>query len=299
MEFIKSNRIALGMVLLALLVAPAVEAACLAEMAPISRAELVDRIFSGMPLQLMPEAAQEDEYLVGDWDGDGFDNIAVRRHNEILMDVDFDGQHDATYKYGRGNNEDEYLVGDFTQEGCDTIAIRRGNEIWIDLDGDGKHDTIATFGTGAEDEWFVQDFNGDGNDDIGVRTGNMIDRDLGPAWDGVSDGAMTYGGGKNEDQYLWGSWCPPCLDDGIPPPPLRQLVAVRRGNQILMNANHDTTHDYTQTYGSGAGEDEYLSGDFDGDGLDNIAVRRGNMILMDANYDGSHDILQIYGTGTP
>jgi hypothetical protein len=45
----------------------------------------------------------EDQYLVGDWDGDGRDNIAVRRHgNQILMDFNFDGSHDREQRYGNG-----------------------------------------------------------------------------------------------------------------------------------------------------------------------------------------------------
>jgi hypothetical protein len=40
--------------------------------------------------------------LVGDWDGDGRDNIAVRRGNCVLMDVNYDGTHDREQCYGNG-----------------------------------------------------------------------------------------------------------------------------------------------------------------------------------------------------
>jgi len=263
-----------------------------------ARDVLLERLNSGQ-FEFTSAAASEDQYLIGDWDGDGLDNVGVRRGNQYLLDTDFTGGHDISVRYG-GKNEDDYLVGDFTQSGCDTIAIRRDNSILIDTDLDGRHDITLVFGAGnAADEYYVADFDGDGNDDIGVRTGNQTVRDLGPAWDGVEDGTLAYGGGSNEDQYLWGSWCPPCIDDGIPVGPLRQQVAVRRGNQILMNDDHDAAHEFLQVYGSGSGEDEYLIGDMDGDGLDNVIVRRGNILLIDANYDGSHDSLQVFGTGTP
>ena len=263
-----------------------------------SREVLLERLNSGQ-LEFNSAAAKEDDYLIGDWDGDGLDNVGVRRGNQFLLDTNFLGGHEIEVRYGK-KDEDDYLVGDFTQSGCDTIAIRRDDSILIDTDLDGRHDITVVFGDGnAADEYYVQDFDGDGVDDIGVRTGNQTSRDLGPAWDGVSDGVLGYGGGANEDQYLWGSWCPPCIEDGIPAGPLRQQVAVRRGNQILMNDDHDAAHEYEQFYGSGGGEDQYLVGDMDGDGLDNLIVRRGNILLINADYDGSHDSLQVFGTGTP
>jgi hypothetical protein len=36
-----------------------------------------------------PQTQPEDQYLVGDWNGDGKDNLAVRRSNWVLMDFNF------------------------------------------------------------------------------------------------------------------------------------------------------------------------------------------------------------------
>jgi hypothetical protein len=58
------------------------------------------------------------------------------------------------------------------------------------------------------------------------------------------------------------------------------------------NLNNDST------CGNGASEDQYLVGDWDGDGRANLAVRRGNCVFMDTNFDGAHDIVQCYGNGT-
>ncbi|MCB9297325.1 MAG: hypothetical protein H6559_29995 [Lewinellaceae bacterium] len=42
----------------------------------------------------------------------------------------------------------------------------------------------------------------------------------------------------------------------------KDMLAVRRGNVILMNYNFDGRHDLQQTYGHGNGEDEYLTGNW-------------------------------------
>jgi len=234
----------------------------------------------------------EDEYLVGDWDGDGCDNLAVRRGDTILMDIDFDGQHDIEYRYGLGASEDQYLVGDWDGDGVDEIAVRRGNDILMDEDSDGAHDRVHRFGTGpGEDDYLVAETNNDplGFDDIVVRRRNDFIRDLWP-WDGADDGKIRYGF-VGEDQYFFGHW------SGASPG-TRQLPAVRRGNLILMNANFDGQHNFEQIYGRGDLEDEYLVGDWDGDGFDNVAVRRGNEVLMDFDYAGGHELVQVFGNGT-
>lgn len=52
--------------------------------------------------------------------------------------------------------------------------------------------------------------------------------------------------------------------------------------------------DRTQCDGNGASEDQYLVGDWDGDGRSNLAVRRGSCVLMDTNFDGVVDGTQCY-----
>ena len=41
-------------------------------------------------------------------------------------------------------------------------------------------------------------------------------------------------------------------------------IAVRRGNQIIMDYNFDGQGDKTFSYGNGSSEDQYLVGDWDG-----------------------------------
>ncbi len=213
--------------------------------------------------QVYGRGDDEDQYLVGDWDGDGLDNLAVRRGNKILMDYDFDGYADFTQSYGRGNEEDDYLVGDWDGDGRDNIAVRRGNKIYMDTDFDNIHNIYQSYGRGNdEDEYLVGDWDGDGRDNIGVRRGNKVYMDT--DFDNIHNIGQSYGKGNDEDQYLVGDWD----RDG------RSNLAVRRGNKIYMDTDFDGTHNILQGYGKGNLEAEYLSGDWDGDGRSNVAVRR-------------------------
>jgi hypothetical protein len=233
-----------------------------------------------------PSNSREDQYLVGDWDGDRRSNLAVRRGNKILMDFNFDGSHDQEQGYGSGNSESQYLVGDWDGDGKDNIAVRRGNCVLMDFNFDGSHDREQCYGNGnSESQYLVGDWNGDGKDNIAVRRGNKILMDFN--FDGSHDQEQGYGSGNSESQYLVGDWD----GDG------KDNIAVRRGNCVLMDFNFDGSHNREQCYGNGNSESQYLVGDWDGDGKDNIAVRRGNRILMDFNFDGSHDQEQGYGNG--
>jgi len=231
----------------------------------------------------------EDEYLVGDWDGDGCDNLAVRRDNLLLMDTNYDGAHDLQITVGLGNAADEYLIGDWNGDGCDDIGVREGSTIAFESNFDGKIDFVVTTGPGNDaDEYLVGDIEGIGMEAIAWRIGNQVTWDRMP-WNGTEDGSTGYGGGKNEDQYLIGRWS----NGG-----LAQTLAVRRDNVVLMNFDLDSAHDLEQTFGLGNLEDEYLVGDWDGDGLDNLAVRSGNVISMDQDFDSVVDRVQVFGGGT-
>ncbi len=134
----------------------------------------------------------EDEYLVGDWDGDGKDNIAVRKGRRVIMDYNFDGRGDRRQEYGDGNKEDEYLVGDWDGDGKDNLAIRRGNMIIMDYNFDGNGDKRIRFGHGNnEDQYLVGDWDGDGKDNIAVRRGNEIIMDTN--FDSHRDMAFKFG----------------------------------------------------------------------------------------------------------
>ncbi|WP_299034326.1 VCBS repeat-containing protein [uncultured Pseudokineococcus sp.] len=72
-----------------------------------------------------------DQALVGDWDGDGIDTIAVRRGNTTYYandNVDGGGGVRAS-SFGRAT--DIAVAGDFDGDGRDTIAVRRGSTFFV------------------------------------------------------------------------------------------------------------------------------------------------------------------------
>ena len=238
-------------------------------------------------LKALYSANLNNRYKVGDWNGDGRDNLAVLRGGQLFMDFNFDGGSDLVQAYGNGSSaEDQYLVGDWDGDGRDNLAVRRGNQIFMDFNFDGGSDLVQSFGNGnSEDQYLVGDWDGDGRDNIAVRRGGQIFMDFN--FDGVADFVQSFGNGDAEDQYLVGDWD----GDG------RDNIAVRRGGQIFMDTNFDGAPDIVQSFGNGNAEDQYLVGDWDGDGRDNIAVRRGGQIFMDFNFDGASDLVQGYGNG--
>jgi len=243
--------------------------------------------FSAAVLEQDPPGVVDD-YLVGDWDGNGCDSLAARDGNKIYFDTDFDPGSNLLQEYGGGANEDQYLVGDWNGDGCDDIAVRRGDQILMDTNLDGRHDLEAVFGVGlGAAEYFVGDLDGSGTDAVGYREGNQLHWDLLP-WDGTEDGVVGFGGGESEDQYILGHWSEEISS--------QQTFAVRRGNEVLMNFELDGQHDFIQIFGVGD-EDQYLVGDWDGDGRDNLAVRRGGVFEMDTNFDSEPDITMTFGEG--
>ncbi|WP_251840939.1 ThuA domain-containing protein, partial [Oceanitalea stevensii] len=102
-----------------------------------------------------------DEVLIGDWDGNGTDTIAVRRGNVFhVSNAQQGGDADVVLTYGRPG--DVILVGDWNGDGTDTFAVRRGNEYHVknSLRG-GDADSVFRYGREA-DTVLVGDWDGNG-----------------------------------------------------------------------------------------------------------------------------------------
>jgi hypothetical protein len=188
---------------------------------------------------------KENEYLVGDWDGDHRDNIAVRRGNVIVQDLDFNGYGQRCQIYGNGGlsvsgTVDQYFIGDWDGDGKDNIAVRRGSTLYLDYNFDGTADKIFSYGYGiSENQYLVGDWDGDGKDNIAVRRGANLYLDYN--FDGTADKVYSYGNGRSEDQYLVGDW------DGD----RKDNIGVRRNNTLLLDTNYDARADITFAYGNG------------------------------------------------
>ncbi len=91
------------------------------------------------------------------------------------------------------------------------------------------------------------------------------------------------------DEYLPGDWNGSSTN--------RDDVAFRIGNRINIDIDLDGDIDISFTYGTGNLEDQYLVGDWNGDGRDDIAIRRGNLIAMGFDLNGSAEFSFRYGFG--
>ncbi|WP_187120104.1 BNR repeat-containing protein, partial [Actinomyces polynesiensis] len=220
-----------------------------------------------------------DQVLVGDWDGDGVDTLAVRRGNRYYFKNSVSGGNaDRVITYGRTG--DDVLVGDWDGDGVDTLAVRRGNRYYFknSVSG-GNADRVITYGR-ATDQVLIGDWDGDAADTLAVRRGNRY-YFKNSVSGGNADRVITYG--RATDQVLIGDW------DGD----RTDTLAVRRSATYYVK---DTlaagTADATFTFGRA--QDYAMVGDWDGDGRDTLAVRR-TAGAMPATAGGQLDILKAPG----
>ncbi len=127
------------------------------------RADLIDHVFL--------YGAQGDRPLVGDWNGDGVDTIAVFRDGVWHRDTDGDGKLSKADTHTHfGKSGDIPVVGDFNGDGIDELGVYRNGTWTIDTNGNGMIDgEDRVFRLGAVgDKPIVGDWDGDGRADPGV-----------------------------------------------------------------------------------------------------------------------------------
>lgn len=199
-----------------------------------------------------------DDVLVGDWDGDGKDTLAVRRGNTYLVYDRSPGVRARVVRYGRA--DDVVLAGDWNNDGKDTLAVRRGREYHVKNSmTSGNADRVIRYGRAA-DEVLVGDWDGDGRDTLAVRRGEVYHVKNTVAG-GDADVVLHYG--RADDVVLVGDW------DGD----RADTFAVRRGDgyhvrNVLSGGDADVVFHY------GRPRDAVLVGDWDGDRRDTLGVRR-------------------------
>jgi len=200
-----------------------------------------------------------DEVLVGDWDGDGTDTLAVRRGNAVHVSNSLrGGPADVVLAYGRPG--DEVLVGDWDGDGTDTLAVRRGATYHIRNSlSSGPADVVVTFGR-PTDTVLVGDWDGNGTDTLAVRRGAhyFVSQSL---RSGPADLEVCYG--REGDGAVVGDWTGSGADS----------LGMRRGAQYhLAHGLRPGQADRVAVYGRPG--DTVLVGDWDGNGVDSLAVRR-------------------------
>lgn len=219
------------------------------------------------------------------------DNGIVRNASSIQTEENWTSDQHASGKWSISSRLDRFddIGCDFTLGDEDAIALTG------DFDGDGKDEPAIYIGG----QWFV-DLNGNGRWDAGdlwVRLGTALDRPVVGDWDGD---------GKDDVGIFGRQWLrdPQRIqrDPGLPDPDnkrrrlvdSRQYAAMvdavrgedrprllRRGNDGSLRAD---AVDHVFQYGDQV--DTPISGDWNGDGIDQIAVFRRGQWLLDDDGDG-------------
>ena len=246
------------------------------------------------------------EPIVGDWNGDGFDDAGVYVGNVFVLDLDGDGVWEGNAggdraasfaaSYGAGTA----IVGDWNGDGRDEIGVflplearflldANGNGVWDGTSGGDQNAVIAGWVAGTSDP-LVADWNGDGRDDIGRRLDIrlFLDRNGTHAWEGSSGGD----GATNGFQPLY-----PHFDEaqsfvrrfggapriGLFFPRYSGIEADLNGNGIW---NGTAGGDLVANYASFSGVGVPLVCDWNGDGADEFAkVVAGTRYQVDLDGD--------------
>ncbi|RZV43015.1 MAG: hypothetical protein EX267_08875 [Acidimicrobiia bacterium] len=154
-----------------------------------------------------------DTPLLGDWDCDGIDTVALYRESTgfvYLRDSNDFGVGEQSFFFG--NPGDIPIAGDWDGDGCDTLGIFRNGRFFLgNTLGTSVADLDFFFGA-AGDRPFAGDFNGDGKDTVGVHRDNQhwvfITRDLSglPASGGVAPLGGTFWSNGTGNTVLAGDW---------------------------------------------------------------------------------------------
>ena len=220
-------------------------------------AETPSGVISGVSAKQMRENWSEGENDSGQWQ---------------LMDIT-GNVHQKSEKMTLGVEGGTALAGDFDGDGTDEVAMYLAGQWFVDLNGNGVWD--------AGDLW--------------IRLGTELDRPVVGDWDGD---------GKDDIAIFGREWQrdPQRIkrDPGLPDPDNkrrrmvdnRQLAEVhepgedrerllRRGNKGELRAD---AVDHVFKYGEQV--DTPVSGDWNGDGIDQIGVFRGGTWVLDSDGDG-------------
>ncbi len=185
--------------------------------------------------------AVDDTPIVGDWNGDGKDDVGVHRGSNATFYRDMNGngiwdgpEVDSAIRFGIVG--DTPLTGDWNGDGKDDIGVYResSSRFYRDTNGNGRWDgssvdSVSTMGA-LGDTPITGDWNGDGKDDIGVYRGatNRFYRDVdgNGIWDSTSvDRVDSFG--TSGDTPIIGDWNGDGKDD----------IGVHRSNQFYVDFN--------------------------------------------------------------
>lgn len=208
---------------------------------------------------LAMKVARGDQVLAGDWDGDGYDTLAVRKgRTYTFYDTNRTGATSYTITYGPAGSTP--VVGDFNGDGRDDLAVRAKNTnrfyINYDVTTGGVADKTVVYGK-STDIPLAGDWNGDGTDTLGVKRGNkflLVDKL------GVGTATRTYVYGKASDKPLVADFNGDSVDS----------ISVVRGATVYVN-NALTGGTASSKVTFGRSSSQLVTGDWDASGSDTLA----------------------------
>ncbi len=216
--------------------------------------------FKAVAMQQMSENWSEGDNAEGTWKLMTLDGEVLQESRQMTL-----GAEDAVA-----------LVGDFDGDGDDEAAVYVAGQWFVDLNGNGvwdQGDLWILLGT-EMDQPVVGDWDGDGKDDIGIF-GRKWERDL----QRVKLDAGLPDPSNRSRRYLENR-----KTLGLVSTKLRGQDRerwLRRGNQGELRAD---AVDHVFQFGEDV--DTPVSGDWNGDGIDQIGVFRGGTWVLDSEGDG-------------
>jgi V8-like Glu-specific endopeptidase len=153
--------------------------------------------------------------VIGDWNGDGTDDMGVVRGGAWYLDsnntLGWQGN-DTSLTFGGGG--DRPVAGDWNGDKRDDVGVFREGMWFLDSNGSPGwqgNDSTVSFGV-ATDKLVVGDWDGDGKDDIGVVRGDVwyLDTNKIRGWQG-NDTAVRFG--AIGDTPVVGDWNQDGRDD--------------------------------------------------------------------------------------
>ncbi len=183
-----------------------------------------------------------DTPIIGDWNGDGVDDIGVHRKRNFFLDANGNGRWDKAsggdLLHRMGKIGDVAVIGDWNGDGRDDIGLRRNAKFFLDANGNGRwngpgegQDVIHVYRETGETA-VAGDWNDDGKDEIGTHSVRLfyLDANDNGNWDRRGGGDMVYAFGSPTDTPIIGKW-------GRRPAPL--MAASTPGARVAGQAASD------------------------------------------------------------
>jgi hypothetical protein len=224
-----------------------------------------------------PEEPPEPRYqpLAGDFNGDGFDDIVLRRVSSGTFYIRFGpvpfNTPDQISHTWTGGYHLEPFAGDFNGDGTDDLGLRRiaTGELYVRYGPAFDVQVRHVWGSATNYQPMGGDVNGDGIDDIVLRrvsTGVFLNRyGPSPMFDAFPQDTYAWGAGGGHLEPFMGDFDGNGYDDYA-------LRRIATGELYIRNAPvYDVQ--WRHVWAGGVNFQPF-AGDFNGDGFDDLALRK-------------------------